>query len=1303
MMVLIVRYKEGIQMKRTVYSLCAILVLMIASFFTGYGMRLDTVAGPGTYLSDGSKTRELNESYVKEDANEISIGNDNIEIVLAKNVKGGIDRIIDRSTGIDLRGNKVPPPVILMIYYWTGSSFDIVIQWDALTVIYTNETTTGRSTVTMRYEQFRGKNLNATVTITLESDARMAEFGLEIENDEDFTVRSLYFPVVWGLGTIGDNADDDKIFYPVGDGMVLNDPLSYYDGIHMTEFYPSTASMQVMCHYDPDETGLYMSTDDVNGYPKRPSLDWMEWSGIKHFAGFYQHLVPEYVGNDPALDYDCLVGTFQGDWMDAAEIYKEWAESTQFVSGGKVFEEKDTPDWFSKTSVVSSSNRDGDIIHRSLNDIVNITEDFSELTGVDTTHLIFAWAKNGAWIGPDYFPPAAGEDNFKEATAAMSDNDDHSFVYISGSVWRITRDDLGYEDWEYFNTSGKQWVCINEYGQPTLDQGYLSIGWTSARMDPMTDLWHDTVVDNFLSCVDLGVDVIQIDEFPIGSIYPCYNSSHGHPLGYSKNITASYLSILEDARTSGRALNPDIIMSMEEPSEFYIPFMDTYVSRDNSPEFMIYPIAIEMYGDDVDMVPFFPHVYHEYITAFGEPIPMNKDYPVDFTKQMRRSIARAFVTGEIVSGSGDDSENLRSDVISLYNRTVRASAGYANDYLLKGKPLRPPRIDVEDTLVEWYFYSNETMGRPFHDRSVLNSAWEDDEGRIGHVLVNWDLQERSFEMEIPGYDLDEGNWSVVMTRNGDREVLLRSTTLPVTIDLTLAADDVCLIEVLRSPDISIGSADIEIPAGPILTGEEHSIDVTFHNTGTSSFQFLNLALEHNGSVISSSQVEDEVVPGGSMSTTLELNTTGLEGMTDLRVVVDPGNEILELSEDDNSVSFSIEILERPRANLSILVLDDLTGSPISNASLRLLQGSELQMERNTTEFGTISIHGIVAGDYSLVINAGNYIGKTISVTLGEGQQGDLEVRLERIFYSFRLRGTVFENNTEDPVFGVLVEMRSWNNDTMIASLVTDSNGTFSFETVPIGAINITASKEGYIPINIRIDQATPDELTTLDIYLEREQVIEEKGSIHGTITDSETGEVIPGVTVDLGEISIISDENGEFNISELEPGPYYISVSKEGFSSGNVTVTVVPGKIMFANITLDRIEEPVVLKGSLRGKVLNEEGEPVQGAKVSIIGSNRTVLTGADGSFSFEELDEGSYVLNATAQGYIESNSSEITVGEGEDAVYNFTLSRIVKEKESDDPSSMVFLIVLLVIILAVIVGSIIFFASRKKVEWYEE
>ncbi|MFO8110542.1 MAG: DUF6259 domain-containing protein [Thermoplasmata archaeon] len=770
------------------YAFLSVLVMMSLIISVGYS---------GVGLEETLTQVDSRASYIIENDDEIIIGNDHVEIALAKYSGGGIDRIIDKTTGIDLRGNKAPPPILLIMHYWNGSHFDAVLQWDAENIIYSHETTDQASTITIEYQRFRGNDLGATATISLGGEARMAEFGFAVENNEDFIVRTFYYPVIWGLGSIGDSSEGDEIFYPLGDGFVLKNPLSYHDDFRLTEIYPSTASMQIMAHYDPNEAGLYMAADDTEGHPKRLILDWMEWGGEKHFSAYIQHLFPEYTGNEPVLDYNCLLGTFHGDWMDAADIYREWAETTPFVSGGKISQGKDTPEWFSRSSVISSPNQDGGVVHRPLEDIVDITEEFSELTGVSTTHLIFAWEGEGAWIGPNYFPPAAGEEEFKNATDDIREQDNHAFVYMSGTVWRITRDDIGYENWDYFNSTGKPWAAINEFGEVTIDQGYITIGWTSARMDPMTEFWQDTVVDNLLSIVDLGVDVVQIDEFPIGSIYPCYNASHGHPVGYSKEIPAAYVSILTEARTQGRAVNPDLIISMEQASEFYIPYMDTYVSRHNSPEWMIYPVFVEKYGDDALFVPFFAHVYHEYITPFGEPIPMNMDYHEAFIPQMRRSLARAYIDGMVISGSADWRDNLRPDVISLYNHTVRASSGYAYEYLRKGRPLRPPEIDVEDVSVEWYFHSNSTMGSPFHEPSVLNSAWMNSDGEIGHVLINWDQESRSFDMELPSYDLQGDNYSVVITRNGHREVLLWDTELPVTVSLEMEPDDVILLEILE--------------------------------------------------------------------------------------------------------------------------------------------------------------------------------------------------------------------------------------------------------------------------------------------------------------------------------------------------------------------------------------------------------------------------------------------------------------------------------------------------------------------------
>lgn len=233
------------------------------------------------YLNMGDAS-ELNTSfrgtrgattYITENASFICIGNDLIELGFNKSTGVGLDRIIDKATGLDLRSNKIPPAMMFMFLYWTGLATDIIIQWDAQGFEFVNETGSDYSRIYFNYTNLKNYNINASVSITLKDNASMADFRLNITNDENFILKSVFFPLVWGLGQIGSNASDDEVFYPSGDGIVIKDPFKYTNEFHMTELYPSSVSMQVICHYDPDDAGFYMATYDTQGNPKKPSLD----------------------------------------------------------------------------------------------------------------------------------------------------------------------------------------------------------------------------------------------------------------------------------------------------------------------------------------------------------------------------------------------------------------------------------------------------------------------------------------------------------------------------------------------------------------------------------------------------------------------------------------------------------------------------------------------------------------------------------------------------------------------------------------------------------------------------------------------------------------------------------------------------------------------------------------------------------------------------------------------------------------------------------------------------------------------
>lgn len=790
------------------------LLLVLAVVFSSYTPAIARLAQSFDAGQQNTVTAvQAGEPYIQESDTRLTMGNDYLELGFDKTTDGGLDTVIDKQTGIDLRPNKAPPALLFLLHFWNGSAVEGALQWDGMDVAYDTEVDGDAARATLRYTSLKGYAVDLTVKVTVTADSPLARLRLSITNDEPFILKNVYFPLVWGLGSIGNESTDDAVFYPAGDGMVLHDPLSQLSNLVISGgMYPGTLSMQVMSYYDPDETGMYMATYDTGGNPKTINFGPMEWTGAQHLAASFQLFLPESPGNDYGMDYDAMLGTFHGDWHAAATRYKAWAETTPFIAGGKVFEDKDTPRWLADTTIVQFLNRDHpDREVFSLADIADMTEEYAASSGVNTTALIMGWEHNGAWVGPNYYPPVEGETAFQQTMDTLETDCNHGFTYISGTVWRITRDDIGYANYPYFNSTGLPWVALTEAGQPLYDAFYESIGWHSARMDPMTDFWHQMVVDNALEGVRLGVDVIQIDEFPIGAIYPCYNASHGHPLGYSAEVARAYTVILQDIRQQGRTMNPDFALSMEEPCEYYLPYVDLYVSRDNAPEALLYPVLVDTYGDRLSFVPFFSFVYHEYVAAFGESTSMDDNRVATYYDQMARGIARNFASGEIMKGTGTTSDSRNKEIFELFMRTARAATTYAAAYLLEGTPLAPPDIVVPSKPIQWL---NEYTGQPgttIHEPVVMHSAWQSDDGWLGLAFVNWNTQTMDFDIEIPSYDLAGRYYSLLLTRNGQTEVISYNVSLPVTVNLSLGHNDVVLME-------AVGTVDNLAPNRPEVAG-----------------------------------------------------------------------------------------------------------------------------------------------------------------------------------------------------------------------------------------------------------------------------------------------------------------------------------------------------------------------------------------------------------------------------------------------------------------------------------------------------
>lgn len=179
----------------------------------------------------------------------------------------------------------------------------------------------------------------------------------------------------------------------------------------------------------------------------------------------------------------------------------------------------------------------------------------------------------------------------------------------------------------------------------------------------------------------------------------------------------------------------------------------------------------------------------------------------------------------------------------------------------------------------------------------------------------------------------------------------------------------------------------------------------------------------------------------------------------------------------------------------------------------------------------------------------------------------------------------------------------------------------------------------------------------IDVHRAISQITVSSG-ISGTVTDSKTGNPIPGVEVSYAEVGErwTTDQYGQFQ-APLVPGTYVLHLRAVGYEDVDIEVMVRERTIVIQPVSMTQLTT-----GKLTGQVIDRaSGQPLVNATVVVVGYPWKTTTDAKGKYHFDTVPTGSYQVRADYPDYISALSGSAAVEPGKTTGVNFALGPQMK------------------------------------------
>ncbi|MCA9619010.1 MAG: carboxypeptidase regulatory-like domain-containing protein [Myxococcales bacterium] len=220
-----------------------------------------------------------------------------------------------------------------------------------------------------------------------------------------------------------------------------------------------------------------------------------------------------------------------------------------------------------------------------------------------------------------------------------------------------------------------------------------------------------------------------------------------------------------------------------------------------------------------------------------------------------------------------------------------------------------------------------------------------------------------------------------------------------------------------------------------------------------------------------------------------------------------------------------------------------------------------------------------------------------------------------------------------PLEDVQVQAISLEPDIVLTrTLFTDAEGEAELLDARGLPLRLVARRKGLAPTVVEVDDAPKRVVIAMIEATSAFGIVESR---YGPIADASVTLLSP-----TGTRVAKTDEEGNFRLDDLAPGDAVLLVVAEGHVADEIDVTIEPKDPRETDLGRIELEEG----GSVKGRVLDEEGEPVVGARVAVgrvptylpIGALPlgVVATDSQGHFLLPDIPEGETPIEAYKVGY---------------------------------------------------------------------